>query len=49
MINKEDMILVSYDRIRTPAFQILIGFQESLEYEWNCRNKFILKKENCEN
>ena len=25
MINKEDMILVSYDGIRTPAFQILIG------------------------
>ena len=20
------------------------SFQESLEYEWNCRNKFILKK-----
>ena len=21
------------------------SFQESLEYEWNCRNKFILTKE----
>ena len=42
MINKEDMILVSYDRIRTPAFQILIGcyYQLSLEATFWERSKF---------